>query len=316
MARALLALIIAHARFVGVPAVGAVTGLPPSAPWCLPGFDGSPGRPSPPSAKVSSTVPSFSRLFCRARRRRCAGLIRGPFPWLPPPPPHDGALAGRVGKGGAPRVRQHALLAAAAARPLWAAPPTPWGGAPPRHNAASGGQAGDVRPEGAEARHFPPRAAPPAAGDGSPHRHPVFSPPAPPLALFRPPDGHTFPKHSLLTRFATAAACMAGLAPTAPASDAVHRVGPLVPLWLSGGEPAAVPPTHLCIGGSDRVCCGGASGGGVSRPGEPAVVDDGFARFPSTAHLHAVVYCSLVCGRGVVRGRCRRRRNGCVGSGG
>jgi len=93
---------------------------------------------------------------------------------------------------------------------------------------------------------------------------------------------------------------MAGLAPTAPATDAVHWVGPLVPLWLSGGGPAAVPPAHLCIGGSDRVCCGGASGGGVSRPGEPAVVDDGFARFPSTAHVPTVVYRSLVCGTGVV----------------
>lgn len=53
-----------------------------------------------PVATLRQVVVHSARLFCRARRRRCEGLIPGPSPWLPPPPPHDGALAGRVGGGG------------------------------------------------------------------------------------------------------------------------------------------------------------------------------------------------------------------------
>jgi len=154
----------------------------------------------------------------------------------------------------------------------------------------------------AEARPAPPRVAPAAAGDGSPHRPPAAAaaPPPPPLALLRPPDVHTFPERSIRTRSATAAAWMAGLDPTATATEAVYGGGSLAPLWLSGGGPAAVPAAHLCGGGGGG---GGGSGGGgggsVGRSGEPAV-DDGYARFPSTAHVPAVVDGGLVCGTGVV----------------
>lgn len=142
----------------------------------------------------------------------------------------------------------------AAARPLRAAPLPPWGGAPPRNNAAPGGHASNVHlegaetrlhPEGAETWHFPPRAAPSAAGDGSPHRRLVRPAPPPSRDLFHPPDLHIFPEHFLLTRSATAAACMAGLDPTAPATDVVYWVCPNMLLWLSGKGPAAVPAERM-----------------------------------------------------------------------
>ena len=120
------ALIIAHARRVGAPAVGAITPLPPSAPSSLPVFDGSP-RGTPPCATVSSAVrASFVVPAGRVATRRPPP----PRP-LPPPPPHDGARAGRVGDGGAPRGPPSCTTRRSGCRPPAAGPtPTPMGWRP------------------------------------------------------------------------------------------------------------------------------------------------------------------------------------------